>query len=238
MRKLMIIVSFVLSTSMFPGCDILQQLEIPVSTTLTETDIINGLKEALRIGTQNGISILSKENGFFGDSVLRIPFPEDVKQVEVKLRALGFNRQVDQFILSMNRGAEKAVEKAAPIFLNAIKEMSFSDAKNILNGPDNAATQYFRVKTEPNLVAAFKPDIKRTLDQIHVTNLWTSLTSTYNKIPLTRDVETDLPQYVAQKAVEGLFIKIAVEEKKIRTNPAARVSDLLKKVFGHRTITR
>ena len=164
--------------------------------------------------------------------MLRIPFPNDVKQVEIKLRALGLNRQVDQFILSMNRGAEKAVQKAGPIFLSAITEMSFSDARNILNGPDNAATTYFRNKTESKLVVAFKPDIKETLDQIHVTKLWTDITSTYNKIPLTRDVETDLPQYVTGKAIDGLFIKIAEEEKKIRSDPAARVSEILKKVFG------
>ena len=232
MRRLLIVFAWVWIMSILPGCDILQQIELPVSQTLSETDIVNGLKEALKVGTRNGISFLNRENGYFGDSLLRIPFPNDVKQVEIKLRALGLNRQVDQFILSMNRGAEKAVQKAGPIFLSAITEMSFSDARNILNGPDNAATTYFRNKTESKLVVAFKPDIKETLDQIHVTKLWTDITSTYNKIPLTRDVETDLPQYVTGKAIDGLFIKIAEEEKKIRSDPAARVSEILKKVFG------
>jgi len=232
MKRFLIFFVWVWFISIIPSCDILQQIEIPMSQTLSETDIVNGLKEALKVGTQNGISILNKENGYFGDSLLRIPFPNDVKQVEIKLRALGFNRQIDQFILNMNRGAEKAVQKAGPVFLNAITEMSFNDARNILNGPDNAATQYFRNKTAAKLVIAFKPDIKETLDQIHVTNLWTNITSTYNKIPFTKDVETDLPQYVTQKAIDGLFIKIAEEEKKIRQDPAARVSEILKKVFG------
>jgi len=232
MKRLILISTFIFMIGISPGCNILQQLEIPVPQTLTEADIINGLKEALRLGTQNGINLLSKENGYFGDSMFKIPFPNDVKQVELKLRALGFNRQVDQFILSMNRGAEKAVRKAGPIFLDAITGMSFSDARKILNGPDNAATQYFRSKTESKLITAFKPDIKETLDQIHVTKLWNDLTTTYNKIPFTRDVETDLPQYVTERAVSGLYIKIAEEEKKIRTDPAARVSGILKKVFG------
>ena len=139
MRRLLIVFAWVWIMSILPGCDILQQIELPVSQTLSETDIVNGLKEALKVGTRNGISFLNRENGYFGDSLLRIPFPNDVKQVEIKLRALGLNRQVDQFILSMNRGAEKAVQKAGPIFLSAITEMSFSDARNILNGPDNAA---------------------------------------------------------------------------------------------------
>lgn len=232
MRKITLFIMMVITLNFIPACDILQQLEIPVPQSLTEEEIVKGLKEALRIGTQNGINILNQENGFFGDSLLRIPFPEDVRQVEIKLRALGFGRQIDQFVLTMNRGAEKAVKKAGPIFIDAITQMTISDARNILQGPDNAATQYFRNKTEAQLIDAFKPDVKATLDQIHVTKLWSDLTTTYNKIPFTKDVETDLPLYVTGKAVDGLFIKVAEEEMKIRTDPVARVSDILKKVFG------
>ncbi len=226
------IISIVLTAMIFsPSCEVLQNIEIQGYETLSEGDIIRGLKQALEIGTQNGINTLSREDGFYGNTLLRIPFPPEVKIVEDKLRAIGLNKMVDDFIMTMNRGAEKAVKKASPIFIEAIKSMTFSDARNILNGPGNAATEYFRTKTSAQLVSAFKPDVKQTLDQVQVTAYWKDLTTAYNKIPFTFDVETDLPQYVTEKAVEGLFTKIEEEEKLIREDPAARVTDLLKKVF-------
>lgn len=219
---------------MATACDILKELEISTSpgTSLTTDEIISGLKEALRVGTNNAISTLSKEDGFYGNSILKIPFPEEVKVVEEKLRSIGLNRMVDDFILNLNRGAEQAVTKAGPIFMDAIREISFADARNILNGPDNAATEYFRSKTSHPLTIAFKPEVQKTLDQVQVTKYWGDIMSAYNKIPFTTKVETDLAQYVTGKAIEGLFSRIAVEEKQIREDPVARVSDILKRVFG------
>lgn len=229
--------SIVCIAVLFQSCDVLQQIEIPSSSRapLTTAEIVQGLKEALSVGTNNAVSILGKENGFYGDALLRIPFPEEAKVVEEKLRELGMNKLVDDFIVTMNRGAEKAVQKAAPVFLGAIREMTFADARQILQGPDNAATEYFRGKTLSPLTTAFKPDVKTTLDQVEVTRYWTDITSTYNKIPFTRKVETDLAQYVTEKTIHALFVKVAEEEKKIRVDPIARVSEILRRVFGSTT---
>jgi len=231
MKKVLILISFILFTW---SCDILQELEVSTSTTptLTTNEIINGLKEALRVGTNNAIGTLSQKDGFFGNSLLKIPFPEEVKVIEEKLRSIGLNKMVDDFVLNLNRGAEEAVKKAGPIFMDAIRSMTISDARNILNGPDNAATEYFRTKTSQQLTSAFKPEVQNTLDQVNVTKYWGDVTSAYNKIPFTTKVDTDLVQYVTGKAIDGLFMKIAEEEKKIREDPVARVSDILKKVFG------
>jgi len=216
------------------ACDILKEFEVSTSsgTSLTTDEIISGLKEALQVGTNNAITVLNKKDGFYGNSLLRIPFPEEVKVVEEKLRSLGLNKLVDDFILNMNRGAEQAVSKAGPIFMDAIRGITFADARNILNGPDNAATEYFRGKTANQLTMAFKPDVKKTLDQVQVTRYWENVMSAYNNIPFTSKVETDLAQYVTGKAIQGLFSRIAEEEKQIREDPVARVSDILKRVFG------
>ncbi len=141
-------------------------------------------------------------------------------------------KKVDEFIVNMNKGASEAVKQATPIFSDAVRNMSFADAKQILQGPDNAATNYFKDKTSSQLFGLFKPKVQQTLDQVEVTKYWTDIMTIYNKIPLTQKVETDLAKYVTDKAMAGLFIKIAEEEKKIRTDPVARISDILKKVFG------
>ncbi|UCG26615.1 MAG: DUF4197 domain-containing protein [Bacteroidales bacterium] len=232
MKKIItLLISF---TLILYGCDILKELE--VSTTsgseLTTDEIVQGLKEALRVGTNNAITTLSRENGFYGDPQLKIPFPEEAGVVEEKLRSVGMNKLVDDFIMNMNRGAEKAVTKAGPIFMDAIREIGFSDARNILNGPDNAATEYFRENTSQELADAFEPDVSQILDQVNVTKYWSDVMSTYNRIPFTQKVETDLAKYVTGKAVDGLFTMLAAEEKKIREDPVARVSDILKRVFG------
>ncbi|MGC9470964.1 MAG: DUF4197 domain-containing protein [Bacteroidales bacterium] len=226
-------IAIILTMCCIQACDVLQNLEIPVSgTPLTTSEIVSGLKEALSVGTNHAIDYLGQENGFYGNALLRIPFPEEAKVVEEKLRDIGMDKLVDDFILTMNRGAEKAVKKAGPIFLAAIREMTFEDARQILNGADDAATNYFRNKTTASLIAVFKPDVSTTLDQVEVTRYWTDITTAYNKIPFTRKVETDLSQYVTEKTVQALFIKLAEEEKKIRTDPQARVTELLRRVFG------
>jgi hypothetical protein len=214
-------------------CDILQNIQVPSGPApLTTAEIIDGLKDALSVGTNNAVGVLSQENGFYGNPLFRIPFPEEAKVVEEKLRAVGMNKLVDDFIVTLNRGAEKAVTKAGPIFLNAIKQMTFDDARSILNGPENAATEYFRTNTSAQLVAAFTPEVKTTLDQVQVTKYWTDITTAYNKIPLTRKVETDLAKYVTDLTVKALFTKLADEEKLIRTDPKARVTEILRRVFG------
>lgn len=230
-----ILVGFILTS-----CDILKQISIQdiekvINTqpaALTNGEIVQGLKEALSVGTTNAVKILNKENGFFMDPLVKIAFPPEVKYVEDKLRQVGMGKVVDDFVLKMNRGAENAVTKASPIFGNAIKTMSITDAIGILKGTDNAATTYFKTNTSTQLAAAFKPEVQVVLDQMQVTKYWTDVTTAYNKIPLTKKVETDLAKYVTEKAMDGLFAKIAAEELKIRKDPVARVSEILRKVFG------
>jgi hypothetical protein len=199
---------------------------------LTNAEVVNGLKEALNIGTQNAVNMLSKENGFFKDPILKIPFPQEAQFVADKLRQVGLGDMVDNFELKMNRGAEAAVKKAVPIFTSAITSMSIQDAMGILKGNDNAATNYFKDKTSTALFNAFSPQVQGVLDQMEITKYWTDLTAAYNKLPFSQKVETDLTKYVTNKAMDGLFVKIENEEKAIRENPAARVTDILKRVFG------
>jgi hypothetical protein len=229
MKKL--IVFIFISVSLL-GCEVLKQIEMPAQQTLTTSDIIAGLKQALEIGTNNSVSFLGKADGFYGNPLFKIPFPEEAKVVEEKLRDLGMHRLLDDFIRTMNRGAENAVKLAAPIFVDAIKQMSFDDARNILRGPDDAATEYFRSKTSDRLAELFKPEVQSALDRVDATKYWGDITTTYNRIPFVKRVETDLSKYVTEKTMNALFTKVAEEEKLIRTDPAARVTDLLKKVFG------
>lgn len=214
------------------SCEVLKQIEMPTQQPLTTGDIIAGLKQALEIGTNNSVNFLGKTDGFYGNPLFKIPFPEEAKVVEEKLRDLGMHRLVDDFIRTMNRGAENAVKLAAPIFVDAIKQMTFDDARNILRGPDDAATEYFRTKTSSRLAELFKPEVQSALDKVEATKYWSDITTTYNRIPFVRRVETDLAKYVTEKTMNALFTKVAEEEKLIRTDPAARVTDLLKRVFG------
>lgn len=221
--------------TLFQSCDILKELELPESTGstgLTEEQIANGLKQALEVGAKNAVQELHKENALYGNPARRIPFPEEAQIVEEKLRQYGMGDFVDKFIEQMNHGAEEAMSKAKPVFVNAIKEMTINDAWNILRGPDNAATQYFKEKTSDELYNLFKPKMKNTLDDMNVTNLWSNVMSTYNKLPFEQKVNADLPDYVTNMAIDRLFDVIAQEELKIREDPVARVTDLLKKVFS------
>jgi hypothetical protein len=202
------------------------------STTLSESEIVQGLKEALTVGAKNASTQLNKQDGFFKNPLVKIPFPEDAKNVASKLRELGFGKKVDEFELAMNRAAEDASKEAAGIFVNAITSMSITDAKSILTGADSAATVYLKGKTTDQLTSAFSPPIKKALDAASATKLWTEITTIYNKIPFVKKVETDLTKYTTTKALKGLFTVVASEEKKIRTDASARVTDILKKVFG------
>ena len=200
---------------------------------VTNAQIISGLKEALKVGTNNAVSTLGTKDGFFRNARFKIPFPPEVRHVESKLRSLGMSSLVDNFIEKMNRGAEEAVKEATPIFVNAITSMTIADARGILFGNDQAATQYFRSKTGGQLFNAFMPKVKNVLDnKVKVTKAWSDVATAYNKIPGVYPVTTDLPKYITDKSINALFIRIGEEEKKIRENPGARVNDILRRVFG------
>ncbi|MBC7390157.1 MAG: DUF4197 domain-containing protein [Opitutaceae bacterium] len=199
---------------------------------LSESEIANGLRQALSVGAKNAATQLSNVDGFNGNNLIRIPFPPEVSQVSTKLRELGFGAKIDEFETTLNRAAEKAATDAAPIFVNAITQMSITDAKNILTGNNSAATSYLQSKTSDALMTTFSPTIKNALGSSLATSKWTEITSIYNRIPFITPVETDLVKYTTTKALAGLFVVVAQEENKIRENPTARVTDVLQKVFG------
>lgn len=202
-------------------------------TSLTNDEIVAGLKEALEKGANNSSQKLSAVDGFFKDAVIKILMPDEAKKAESTLRKIGLGKQVDDAILSMNRAAEDASKSAAPIFVNAIKQMSFQDALGILKGGDSAATKYLRAKTISQLTDAFRPVIETSLQKVDATKYWKTVFDSYNKLPTTRNkVNSDLTAYVTDKALAGLFYQVGQEEQKIRKDPLARTSDILKKVFG------
>lgn len=198
---------------------------------LSNLDISNGLKEALKVGADNATKQLSATNGFFANQAIKILLPPEAQQVEKTLRAAGMGAIVDKAILSMNRAAEDASKKAAPIFIDAITSITIQDGLNILRGGNNAATTYLMGKTTSSLTAAFSPVIKTSLDKVGAPKLWNTVFSTYNRIGFKK-VNPDLTAYVTERALSGLFTTIGNEEAKIRTNPAAQVSSILQKVFG------
>jgi hypothetical protein len=200
---------------------------------LTEKDAADGIKEALVNGTGESVKQVSVLNGYWGNPEIKIPFPAEAKEMESKLRAIGMGKKVDEFNESMNRAAEKAANEAKPIFIAAIKGMTVRDAVNIVRGADNAATIYLKNTTSPELVLKFQPIIKTSLENVNATKYWGDLITIYNKIPFVKKVNPDLTDYVTRKAIDGLFIMIAKEELRIRKDPVARTSELLKKVFGN-----
>jgi hypothetical protein len=238
MKSIRLFFVLLVSFLILPACDVMQQYakNVNAPVILTESDVVNGLKEALKVGTNNAVQFLGKTDGFLKNPTYKILFPPEAQKVEAKLRELGFHQLIDNFIVAMNRGAENAVAQATPIFVNAITSMTFEDAKAILRGAENAATEYFKKKTSQQLTALFKPEIKKALDQVGASQLWTEITTTYNKIPFVTPVQTDLAQYVTDKALQALFNEIAINEKKIRTDASARINDILKKVFNPNAI--
>lgn len=239
------VVFIIILASIFSSCDVLKHAQTEaekygvdlddltgVSSGLSTAEIVSGLKEALKLGTGNAVSLLNTKDGYLKDSNLKIPFPSEAQRVADKLKQLGMGTLVDNFEESLNRAAESAAADAKPIFVNAISGISFTDAKAILTGGEGAATGYFKDKTYQSLYNSFSPKIKISLDNIGVTKYWEQITSTYNKIPLVEKVNTDLTDYATKKALVGLFVKVEEEENKIRKEPAARVTDILKKVFA------
>lgn len=195
--------------------------------------LTKGLKEALTVGTKNAVGLASKTDGYYKNPKIKIPFPAEVKDVESSLRKIGMNKPVDDFVVSMNRAAEGAANDAAPIFLDAVKNMSVTDGMGLLKGGDNAITKFFKKKTDAQLVQKFTPKIDQSLKNVKAVDYWNKLSSSYNKLPMVKKQNLNLTSYTTRKAVDGLYTLIADEEKKIRNNPASRVSNVLKDVFGN-----
>jgi len=199
---------------------------------LDEKTIIAGLKEALEIGTKKAVSRVSKKNGYFKTPEIKIPLPPELKSVGEKLILIGFKKKVNEFVESMNRAAEKAAPEAVDIFVDSVKQMTIKKAVDILRGEDDSATRYFEETTRLRLYSIFYPIIKRAMDKVGVTRIYKFLIGKYNSIPFVKKKSCDIEKYVTNKALDGLFYMIAREEKKIRKDPAARITDLLKKVFS------
>lgn len=197
----------------------------------TTEEAASALKEALVQGTSKGVNVISQVDGYLKNPEIKIPFPPEAKNVENKLRAIGLSKQVDEAVESLNRAAEKAAVEAKDIFVAAIKGLTIKDAVNIVTGEQDAATQYLKNGTTNSLQAKFNPIIENSLNEVNATKYWEDLIKAYNKIPLVKKVNPDLTAYVTEKAIDGLFVMIAKEELNIRKNPAARTTELLKKVF-------
>ncbi|MCH6199703.1 DUF4197 domain-containing protein [Aquiflexum sp. LQ15W] len=201
--------------------------------SLSQDEVAAGLKEALEQGIVKGTDLASKTDGYFKNDLIKILLPEDAQKVEKTLRNMGLGSEVDRALLAINRGAESAAIEAKPIFVNAIKQMNIQDALGILKGEPTAATDFLKRTTNAQLVALFQPKIQTSLDEVGATKYYGDLANSFNKIPLTKQkVNPDLNAYVTQKAIDGLFVLIAEEEKNIRENPLGRTSDLMKKVFA------
>jgi hypothetical protein len=235
MKKIFLILSSFVIVSVTANAQLnalLNQVTGSKGTGLSNDDIVAGLKAALNKGVDSGTHKLSAVDGFFKDAAVKILMPPEAKKVESSLRSIGLGKEVDDAILSMNRAAEDAAKSAAPIFVDAIKGMSITDALNILKGTDTAATGYLRSKTTASLTTAFKPVIDKSLAKVDATKYWNDIITTYNKMPFVSRINPDLSAYVTEKALNAVFIKIAEQEKEIRKDPLARTSDILQKVFG------
>lgn len=202
------------------------------TSSLSEDEVAKGLKEALNKGIEKGVDQLSATDGYLKDLSVKIPMPDEASVIESKLRAIGQGQLVDDVIESMNRAAEDASSSAKELFVVAIKNLTLTDVMNILNGNDDAATQYLSASTRTDLSIKFTPIIKTSLDKVGATKNWKLMVNTYNKIPLVKKLNPDLVEYSTNKAIDGLLIKVAQQEKEIRNNPSSRTTDLLKKVFS------
>ena len=228
MRHLLLIASFFA----FTACETLSTLP-GIMGPVTEAEAGEGVRQALTQGVNTAIVHLNRENGFFGDQAYKLLLPPDAARVESVLRNIGMGSQVDKAILQINRAAEDAVGYAKPIFVNAITSMTIADALQIIRGGSDAATNYFRQKTRDQLIAAFSPSIRQSLDRLDATRYYGDIVKAYNALPTSRTkVDPDLSGYVVGKATDALFDQIEKEEANIRANPVARTTEILKKVFG------
>ena len=233
---------FLFTTLLIIGssCEILNEVskvvQTPVATNasnpLSNEEVIAGLKEALTIGIKNSVNLTSATDGFLKNSEIKLPFPPDAIKVKEKAMALGLSGQVEKFETTLNRAAEEATKEAIPIFVDAIKNMSVQDGFAILKGGNGAATTFLKNRTSAILDSTFAPIVKNATSKVKLTEYWNPLITKYNALTLGEKLNPDLDAYIRQKAIDGLFIMVAKEEDKIRLDPAARVSDILIKVFG------
>lgn len=228
---------FLISILLF-GCTA-QQIQDTVSAVLgsstgnpTEQEAGQGLKDALGIGITKGMGLLSQQDGFLGNDLVKIPWPNEAEKVKEVMLNLGMQKQVDNVTTSLNRAAEKASGVAIDVFVQVLKQMTVTDAINIITGGNGAGTAYLKKTATPILTEKFRPIVDQSLGQVNATKYWSEATSIYNKVPFVKPVNTDLTGFVTEKALDGVFKMIEKEENNIRANPLARTSDLLKKVFG------
>lgn len=226
------------------SCDVLSQMpkipkvigNLPINSaptnSLTNDEVISGLKEALSVGIKNSVSLTSVMDGFLGNVEIRLPFPPDAIKVREKALSLGLSGQVEKFETTLNRAAEEATKEAMPIFIDAIKSMSVQDGFTILKGGNGAATTFLKNQTSAKLVSAFAPKVKEATSKVKLTEYWNPIITKYNALTMGEKLNPDLDAYITQKAIDGLFLMVAKEEDKIRLDPAARITDLLSKVFG------
>ena len=232
MKRTFLLIVIILQLS---SCGELQQVvnQLPQSTqNIGNDEIASGLRQALDLGIEKQVSKLTQTDGFYKNDLVKILLPEELQKVDKTLRDIGLSNLADEGLKVLNRAAEDAVGEATPIFVNAVKGITFSDAKTILLGKDDAATQYLTSTTEKELYAKFNPVIKNSFDKVGADKIWANLINKYNSIPLTNNVNPDLTDYVTTEALNGVYTMIAVEEKEIRTNLSSRSTDLLRKVFG------
>jgi hypothetical protein len=229
--------SLVLVLVVFTSCNELQQVvnNLPTGTSgigLSQLDMANGLKEALDLGIDKQVSKLTATDGFFKNELVKILLPEELQKVDKGLRDIGLGNLADEGLKVLNRAAEDAVGQATPIFINAVKNINFNDAKGILLGNDNAATNYLKTNTQSALFTSFEPVIKNSFEKVGADQIWNNLITKYNAIPFTNNVNPDLTNYVTGEALKGVYKMIEIEEKEIRTKVSSRATDLLKKVFA------
>lgn len=205
---------------------------LPTDTGISDQMIGSGLKQALDFGIDKQVKKLTSKDGFYKNQLVKIALPAELQKVDKTLRSIGLGKLADEGVKALNRAAEDAVKEATPIFVNAVKEISFNDVKTILLGTDNAATQYLEGKTTAALYNKFNPVIQSSFAKVGASQIWSNLITRYNAIPLTADVNPDLTDYVTQQALQGVYKMIAVEEKQIRTKTQSRTTDLLKRVFA------
>lgn len=206
--------------------------ELPQTSGISNEDMAAGLRQALDLGIDKQVTKLTQTDGFYKNELVKILLPEELQKVDDALRKVGLSSLADEGIKALNRAAEDAVKEATPIFVNAVKEITFNDAKNILLGEDNAATEYLTSKTQTQLYNKFKPVISNSFGKVGADQIWNNLITKYNNLPLTNNVNPDLTDYVTNEALKGVYTMIAVEEKEIRTKVSSRTTDLLKKVFA------
>ena len=230
LRKLFALVLIFNLTACAELQDVVNQL--PQGGGVSQLDMANGLRQALDLGIDKQVSKLTQTDGFYKNELVKILLPEELQKVDKALRDIGLSNLADEGLKVLNRAAEDAVKEATPIFVTAVKEITFTDAKNILLGDDDAATQYLTTKTQTELYNKFNPVIKNSFNKVGADQVWENLINKYNAIPFTNNVNPDLTDYVTNEALKGVYTMIAVEEKEIRTKVGSRTTDLLKKVFA------